>query len=154
HYPIESGAADGYPVIVLHISQDHTGALWLSTSNGLYRLDPATGRTTAYRHDPLNSSSLSSNEIQFAGEDSSHRLWVATGVSGVSLEEFDRASGRVLLRIPVTSDRLGITDAWTAIYEDHLGVFWIIYPTLGHGSGLAVLDRATNTLTRYSIYDA
>ena len=153
HYPIEGDVADGLPVIVSNVSQDHTGALWLSTGNGLYRLDPATGRTTAYRHDPLNPSSLSSNDVRFAAEDSSHRFWVATGVSGVSLEEFDRESGKVVLRIPVTSDRLGLSDVGVAFYEDHFGVFWIIYTTIGPGSGLAVLDRATNTLTRYSIYD-
>src|SRR5262249_24424544 len=36
-----------------------------------------------------------------------------------------------------------------------LGVFWIIYTSTGnaHISGLAVLDRATNKLTRYSLYD-
>jgi ligand-binding sensor domain-containing protein len=153
HYPIEGEDADGPPVIVLHVSQDHTGALWLSTSNGLYRLDPATGRTSPYRHDPLNSSSLSSNVVKFAAEDSSHRFWVATGVSGVSLEEFDRESGKVVLRVPVTSDRLGVADVGVAFYEDHFGVFWIIYTTIGHGGGLGVLDRATDTVTRYSIYD-
>jgi signal transduction histidine kinase/ligand-binding sensor domain-containing protein len=38
--------------------------------------------------------------------------------------------------------------------EDHSGVFWITYTSTGHGSGLAVFDRSTNELTRYSIYDS
>ena len=35
------------PRPVWHISQDRAGLLWLATSSGLHRLDPATG---AFRH--------------------------------------------------------------------------------------------------------
>ena len=155
HYRIAKEVSEGLPVTVWGISQDHTGALWLSTGRGLYRLDPATGRITQYAHDPLNSSSLSSNDVKSAGEDSSHRLWIA---DGDNLEEFDRAEGKVLQRVPLTGlTELGQRGAMgnLSFYEDHLGVFWIIYTSTGnpHVSGLAVLDRATNKLTRYSIYD-
>src|SRR5262249_22778824 len=95
------------------------------------------------------------NDVKSAGEDSRHRLWVA---DGNNLEEFDRAEGKVLLRVPLTAlTELGQRGALgnLSFYEDHLGVFWIIYTSTGnaHISGLAVLDRATNKLTRYSLYD-
>src|SRR5215471_5715815 len=135
------------------MSQDYTGALWLPTGRGLYRLDPTTGQISHYGHDPMNSSSLSSNDVKSTGEDSGHRFWVA---DADYLEEFDRGQGKVLLRVPLTGlTELGQRNAMSnlSFYEDHLGVFWIIYTTGGHGSGLAVFDRATNRLTRYSIYD-
>jgi ligand-binding sensor domain-containing protein/signal transduction histidine kinase len=153
HYRIADEASDGLPVTVYWISQDHTGALWLSTGRGLYRLDPTTGRIAHFGHDPLNSSSLSSNEIKFAGEDQSHRFWVA---DSDNLEEFDRREGKVLLRVPLTGlAEPGARGSATnlSFYEDHSGIFWIIFVSTGHASGLAVLDRATNKLTRYSIYD-
>jgi hypothetical protein len=64
------------------------------------------------------------------------------------LEEFDRESGRVLSRV-----RLSEGLRLVSFYEDHLGVFWITYITSKSGSGLAVLDRSTNSLIPYSIYD-
>jgi len=155
HHRITDKVSEGLPVTVWGISQDHTGALWLSTGRGLYRLDPATGRIARYGHDSQNSSSLSSNDVKFTGEDSSHRFWVA---DGDNLEEFDRAQSKVLLRVPLTGlTELGERGAMSnlSFYEDHLGVFWITYTSAGHGpaSGVAVLDRATNKLTHYSIYD-
>jgi signal transduction histidine kinase/ligand-binding sensor domain-containing protein len=152
HYRIDSEVSHGVPVTVFHISQDHTGALWLSTGNGLYRLEPATARITHYGHDVGDSSSLSSSDVKSSGEDSSHRFWVA---DGDNLEEFDRERGKVLLRVPLAGDPLspGLGEGYVSFYEDHLGVFWIFYTTSGYGSGLAVLDRGTNELTRYSIND-
>ena len=42
------------------------------------------------------------------------------------------------------------THANSSFYEDSAGVFWIIYAT---GNGLAVFDRETNRLTRYSFHE-
>src|SRR5262249_34245230 len=153
HYRIPRQVSGALPVTVWGISQDHTGALWLSTGSGLDRLDPATGRMTHYGHDPTNSSSLSSNDVKSASEDSEHRLWVA---NGDNLEEFDSGQGKVRLRVPLAGlTELGQRGAMgnLSVYEDHLGGFWIFYTTTGNGSGVAVLDRANNKLTRYSIYD-
>jgi ligand-binding sensor domain-containing protein len=153
HYRIASEVSESLPVNVYGISQDRTGALWLSTGSGLYRLDPATGRIAHYTHDLINSSSLSSNDVKSTSEDSNHRFWVA---DGDYLEEFDRDQGKVLLRVPLTGlTEIGQRAAMSNLstFEDHLGVFWIIYTSAVQASGLAVLDRTTNQLTRYSIYD-
>jgi len=154
HYRITSEASEGLPVTVWSISQDHNGALWFSTGSGLYRLDPASGRMAHYGHDPMNSSSLSSNDVKSTSEDSGQRFWVA---DEDYLEEFDRDQGKVLLRVPLTGlteqGQRGVGMGNLSFYEDHLGIFWVIYTSTGHGSGLAVFDRATNRLTRCSIYD-
>ena len=148
HYRIEGEALDADP-LVFHISQDRSRALWLSTKEGLFRLDPATGRTTRYIHVPADATSLSSNDIKSSGEDSSHRFWV---MDGDSLEQFDRERGKVVLRVPLTGNP-GVGGEGASFYEDRSGVFWIFYTASGDGSGLAVLDRDANELTRYTLYD-
>src|SRR5579863_2238542 len=68
HYRLGPAVA-GAPGGVRHISQVPAGMLWLSTGNGLYRLNPATGETRHYRHDPENPSSLASDNVKSSGAD-------------------------------------------------------------------------------------
>jgi ligand-binding sensor domain-containing protein/signal transduction histidine kinase len=136
HYQVDPEDSKGPPVT--HISQDKAGMLWLSTGRGLYRLDPTTGRMMRFRHDPGNPFSLSSNHIKSTGEDRSGRLWVATEEG---LDEFNAAANRVALHIPLRETRE------LSFHEDQHGVFWITYAS---GNGLAIFDRAANSLTRYS----
>ena len=142
HYRIEAGEVGTY---VGDISQDRTGMLWLATGSGLFRLNPDTAQIIHYVHDPANPTSLGSNQVRYTLEDRTGRFWVA---DGENLDEFDRESGRVLSRV-----RLSEGLRLISFYEDHLGVFWITYITSSTGSGLAVLDRSTNSLIPYSIYD-
>jgi ligand-binding sensor domain-containing protein/signal transduction histidine kinase len=132
-----------YPVqLVNHISQDSAGLLWLATGKGLYRLDPATGAILSYSHDPEDPRSLSSNDVKSSGEDRKGHLWVATSEG---LDEFDRQTGEVTLHIPLREPARIFS-----FYEDRFGLFWIIHES---GTGLAVFDRETNTLTHYSFRD-
>jgi hypothetical protein len=41
HYTLGNAEPNGVPIIVINISQDHRGLLWLSTYDGLYSLNPA-----------------------------------------------------------------------------------------------------------------
>jgi ligand-binding sensor domain-containing protein/signal transduction histidine kinase len=142
HYRIDTGKVGNY---VSEISQDRTGMLWLATGSGLFGFNPDTGHIIHYVHDPSNASSLGSNQVRCTLEDRTGRFWIA---DGENLEELDRDSGRVLSRV-----RLSEGLRLISFYEDHLGVFWITYITNKSGSGLAVLDRSTNSLIPYSIYD-
>ncbi|MGA7538405.1 MAG: two-component regulator propeller domain-containing protein [Steroidobacteraceae bacterium] len=137
HFPIGPRSA-GSPMIVVHISQGRTGKLWLSTTDGLYRLDPRTGRTTRFAHRANDPLSLSSNDIKFAADDREGNLWVATGEG---LDEFDWKGRRVLVHVPLREP------SDLSFYEDSHGIFWIFYAS---GNGLAILDRRTYRLTRYS----
>jgi ligand-binding sensor domain-containing protein/signal transduction histidine kinase len=121
-----------------HISQDRAGTLWISTERGLYRLDPTSGKTTHYTHHKADGASLSSDDIKSSGEDREGTLWVATSEG---LDEFDREHGRVTLHVPLRETRD------FGFYEDREGVFWVRYAS---GNGLAILNRATRHLTRYS----
>lgn len=145
HYPLLPQASGDLPAPVVHISQDRAGMLWLSTRQGLNRFDPATGQIVRHRHNPDDRFGLSSDNVKSTGEDSTGTLWVA---AGDSLEAFDAASGRVTRRVP-----LGEPVRELSFHEDRTGVFWIIYNPSGGDGGLAVFDRAANTLTRYRFDD-
>jgi signal transduction histidine kinase/ligand-binding sensor domain-containing protein len=108
--------------------------LWLATGTGLDRFDPRTGQVRRYR------SGLSSNDVQWTGEDRSGTFWVGTNQG---LDAFDRETGKVTLHIPIAQA------VRAAFYEDRAGTFWIFNET---GNGLAALDKKTNQLFQYSFY--
>ncbi len=140
HYFIDTRDKQGGTVPVTHISQDHAGILWLATSRGLFRFDASTGRTIRYRHDPNDPFSLSSDAIKSTGEDNTGAFWVATSEG---IDAFDRDKGKVALHIPLHET------GEMSFHQDRSGLFWIIHVA---GDGLAVYDRKTNSLTRYSFH--
>ena len=141
HYRIEAAESGGLGGTVVHISQDRAGLLWLATGSGLHSLDPATGSVEHYRHSAQNPDGLSTNDVKWSGTDRAGHLWVGTRNG---LDELDPASGKVRLHIPLP-DAVQI-----GFFEDESGRFWITHAT---GSGLALYDRSSNTVNRYSFYD-
>jgi len=141
HYRVEPEHPEGLAGTVLHISQDRAGMLWLATGAGLHRFDPGSGKIKHYRHNPSETGGLSTNDVQWTGEDKAGTFWVGTSEG---LDAFDRETGKVTLHVPLEED------VQISFYEDRFGVFWILHAS---GSGLAVLDRKTNRLTRYSFYE-
>ena len=66
------------PASVGALLQDRAGALWVATwAAGLLRRDPG-GSWSAFRHDPLNASSLPSDNVTRLAEHGDGSLWVAT----------------------------------------------------------------------------
>jgi signal transduction histidine kinase/ligand-binding sensor domain-containing protein/CheY-like chemotaxis protein len=106
------------------IREDHTGALWIGTMRGgLDRLEPGTGRVTAFRHDPANPHSLSHDRVTAILEDSAQRLWVGT-VDGLNL--FDRST-QGFVRYGNDADNpqsLRDSNIFT-LYQDRGGVLWV-----------------------------
>lgn len=132
-----------YPVpAVTEISQDRAGILWLATpAEGLFGLDPATGKIRHYSSVAGDASSLGNNNVSYAGEDKEGRFWVATLAC---LEEFDRGTGKVKRHIPVPEARSGL-----AFYEDHFGILWIRH-FFNSPAALAAFDPNSGTITRYA----
>ena len=140
HYRVETDELANLGSTVVHISQDRSGLLWLATGTGLHQLDPNTGKIVHYRHSVDNPRGLSTNDITWSGEDRNGDFWVGTADG---LDKFDRATGQVLLHIPIRDP------VQVAFFEDRFGQFWIYHE---FGTGLALYDRASNTLTKYSFY--
>jgi ligand-binding sensor domain-containing protein len=121
------------------ITEDHAGILWLATGRGLYSLNPATGQTARYVHDPGDPASISGDTVSYIGEDRSGRFWV--GNSG-GLDEFDRKTGKVIWHAPLRSE-VG------HFHEDKFGVFWIA--TSDSSCSLATLNVAAGHVTCHTI---
>jgi signal transduction histidine kinase/ligand-binding sensor domain-containing protein len=138
HYHIDA-QVPGLPTPIQQITEDSERILWLATARGLYKLDPATGQTTRYAHDPADPTSIAGNRINFAGEDRRGRFWVA---NNGGLDEFDRRTGTVTRHVTTPSEV-------AQFVEDKFGVFW----TRGQESpcALGTLNRDTGVVTCYSI---
>jgi ligand-binding sensor domain-containing protein/signal transduction histidine kinase len=138
HFRVRSSAKNGGAITVRHISEDTSGMLWLATWSGLYRLDPNTGIANRYQHRSDDPFSLSSDEIKSTGQDRRGVFWVSTKEG---LDAFDREAGRVTLHVALKESRE------LSFYEDRAGTFWILSAS---NNGLAVLDRKSLRVTRYS----
>ncbi len=138
HFGLDQFPSNSLSKAVIHISEDSSGRLWLSTRNGLFSLDPNHRRTKRYFHDPTDPFSLGDSEILSTGQDRAGNFWVGTRTS---LDEFDRETGKVTQRTQVGDSGVGL---W--FHEDRFGVFWVIYGSLGY---IATFDRKTNRLTRF-----
>ncbi|QNA44557.1 two-component regulator propeller domain-containing protein [Lacibacter sediminis] len=125
---------------VFIVYEDKKGIIWFSSGDpinnvtkngGLIRLDPATGKQTFYKADPLNPNALINSFIVAIFEDSKGNFWV--GTSGNGLHTLNRETGKFTrhlfdpaqpgkLSSPIKNDT---TDAITFISEDNAGKIWI-----------------------------
>jgi len=68
---------------------DDEGCMWIGTdrNNGLYKYDTLNNEITAYKHDPLDSNSITNGSVTSLYIDSNKEFWIGTS-SG--LNKFDR----------------------------------------------------------------
>lgn len=100
------------------MAQDKTGFMWFATKNGLFRYDGT--RMLTFRHDPADSNSLASNQLEDIAIDQQGILWLAT--LGAGLERFDPVSGIFthFRNIPGNAQSIG-NDWVTAVLADRQG---------------------------------
>ncbi len=76
--------SDGFPSDWIYsLVQDQQGFLWVGGLSGLSHYDGYNIKT--YRHDPLDSTSLSNNYVRALYEDREGRLWAGTWGGGLNL---------------------------------------------------------------------
>ncbi len=126
---------------VLSIVEDRSGALWVGTSGqGLYRLDPATGRLRGFHHSDADASSPAGEVVIALLVDRAGRLWLST-LDG--LYRFDPSTERF------TSFRRTVNDAPTSyepMAEDERGALWLAV----YGIGVLRLDPVSGEFTTFS----
>src|SRR5215471_7874723 len=130
-------AGSGIHNEILSILEDRSGVLFAGTFHkGLQRLDPETGKVSAYvrSREPSN---LDKNPIMRLMFDHEGTLWAAT-YGGVI--RFDRATGSF---ITYTAEKQN-TIQYQEIKEDSNGMLW-----LGAQSGLHRFDPHTGRFTIY-----
>lgn len=131
HLTLEDGLSQSSGQAVL---QDRYGYMWFGTQNGLNKYDGYD--ITVYKHDPVDSTTVSSSHISYLYEDSNGDLWV--GTTGAGLNLFDRdLDSFIQFKTNYVDHHLSITDnSVSSIIEGPGEKFWI-----GTSSGLNLLDR-------------
>ena len=126
---------------LIHGTQDFKGYMWFG-SIGLHRYDGYTFKS--YFNDPLDSSSLGFNRIQYVFADSKGIIWL--GTNGGGLDRLDPETEIFTHFRHKPSDSTSISnDLISVILEDHQGMIWVGT----EGSGLNCLDPKTGKFTRY-----
>ena len=133
---------------------DKTGKIWFGGGNngdyGLDCYDPRTGKTTYYRYNKNDSTSISNNDINCIYEDHLGNIWVGTDGGGIC--EFDPGTSK-FTRYPYIRNNLfnrnnrGALDDAQVYYivEDKKGTLWV-----GTNEGsINRFNRETGTFTSY-----
>jgi ligand-binding sensor domain-containing protein/signal transduction histidine kinase len=138
------GGDEGIPRTLAAIEEDRRGRLWVGTSGGLLLMDPESGQSREWKHDPNDPTSLGPGYVPAILEDRSGRLWVGTGEGG--LQRMD-AEGRVLQRYTNRpGDSASLSDDYvSALLEDRRGSLWVGT----RSGGLNELDPTTGRVVRF-----
>lgn len=150
HDPADSHSLSGDNVS--SIIEDERGQLWVATGgfslpgNGLNRLDPQTGQTTRYAHDPPNPASLSQDNLTHLFIDSAGQLWIATWGGGLDQADPRQPDLRFThhRNDPYDPQSLSANIIWT-ILEDRSGVVWF-------GSVNGGLNKLNPQVQRFHLY--
>ena len=133
HLTVEQGLSDNG---VYCIHQDSKGFLWAGTANGLNRYDGYG--FTVFRYNPLDSQSISINNVPNLYEDLSGAIWVR-GPEGGSLNRFDKTTEKFTKCLPGFK--------LSSIYEEPDGALWFA----SRGGGLFRYDRGSASFIRYQL---
>jgi two-component system sensor histidine kinase ChiS len=115
---------------IVCLLEDQQGLFWIGTLKGLYALNLANGKVTAYTSTPHHPGSLSHNEVRTLYETRSGVLWIGTYQG---LNRFNRENSKFVhyLADPAEPNSISQNDIY-CICEDHQGTLWIGT----HGGGL------------------
>ncbi len=117
HYNVEDGLSQS---VVNCMIEDHTGFLWFGTQDGLNRFDGYNFRI--FRHNIIDTGSLSDNDIWSLFEDEKGNIWVGTQ-DGI-LNCFD-PSTETFAHYKIDSTNSVRGNSITCIYQDKSDIFWI-----------------------------
>lgn len=126
------------PVNVSAMLESRDGTMWLSSSDGLLKLDPEHKQIINYRKHPSDNESLESNHVISIYQDKEGNIWTC----------FQEIQPNFFSEKPqafenFTYQRGSLVSALvTSIYEDHNGILWI--SSMG---GLNRIDRRTGKNT-------
>ncbi len=130
---------------IFAIKPDRDGNLWLAVRNGgVVRFDPRTEVFHAYRHDPADPRSLSSDAVRQLLVAADGTIWIAT--TGGGLNALDPRNGTITRHRhdAAVADSLS-SDVVTALAEDRSGAIWV-----GTDDGLNRLQPRSGRVYRYA----
>ena len=105
------------------IYQDSRGFIWIGTQDGLNRYDGYHFKV--YKHDPNDSTSMSSSIIYSICEDQEGNLWIGTGGGGlnkfdIETEKFNHYNNDPRIPHNLSFDRI------SSVCVDHYDILWIV----------------------------
>jgi signal transduction histidine kinase/ligand-binding sensor domain-containing protein len=127
--------------IINGVTQDRQGYMWFSSYIiGLTRYDGYNVKI--FRHDPMDTGSLATNNVTCVFADRKGQIWTGTQLG---LDRMDPVTG-IFTHFRYKAGTLNSlsNDTVTAILEDHEGTLWV-----GTQNGLNRMDSKTGTFTRY-----
>lgn len=135
--------------IITSLLVDKKGWLWVGTiTHGLNLFDNKTKIFTSFRHDPDDSTSLTTNYVVSLFEDRQGTIWVGTysGLNKLTLLSPSAGQPQVSFQrfLPTTSGRFQTNDNVFSIYEDSRNNLWI-----GTNTGLIRYNKDTRALTKF-----
>lgn len=119
HINIEDGLAG---TEVSSIIQDNNGFIWIATNNGLQRYDGHS--FTTYHHNPLDSESISSDNLYALVQDNEQNIWAISFLSGII--RFNPAANKCL---PINGyDKRKFKEFFISrsMFMDRQGNIWLI----------------------------
>jgi ligand-binding sensor domain-containing protein/signal transduction histidine kinase len=109
---------------ILRIVEDPAGDVWVGSSMGLLLVDPETGDTREFRHDPDDPTALGPGYVKGLLVDREGKLWVGTGEGGLQQVGRDGRVQRRFLHDP--ADPTSLSDNYvTALLESRGGTIWV-----------------------------
>ncbi len=114
------------------ITQDSVGFMWFASQSGLHRYDGS--RIETFQHDRKDSTTISSDYVEYLLIDRQGRLWAGTYGDGLNL--FDHNTETFTRYLKSENGASGLTDNNVmALAEDREGYIWV-----GIGDGLHRYD--------------
>ena len=133
------GGNFGY--LITGITQDIHGDMWFTTKQGLYKYNG--NQITGYQNNPLNTNSVSSNNLESIFADDDGSIWI--GTLGKGLDKLDPKTG-VFIHFQHDPENPGSisNDTVTTILRDQLGDLYI-----GTHQGLNKYNAETKEFTHF-----
>jgi ligand-binding sensor domain-containing protein/signal transduction histidine kinase len=124
HFLSETGQPGAQGAVVSAIDEDAQGNLWVGTSdNGLYQYDRQAGKFIAYRHNPNNPDTLSSNSVYAVLVDNKNGLWIGTDQG---LDYLAKADSPMIHYTHDPRDSTTLSDDIViSLYQDRSGTVWV-----------------------------
>ncbi|MCF0075008.1 ATP-binding protein [Dyadobacter sp. CY261] len=106
------------------IFEDTAGFVWISSPEGLQRIDPKTDELTTYRAEPTQPGSLSSNDVRTVFRDRTGTLWIGTDNGINQLPSNPKAFHTYPAHLPHAPVRLPEYN-FQAVLRDRTGTIWL-----------------------------
>jgi signal transduction histidine kinase/ligand-binding sensor domain-containing protein/DNA-binding response OmpR family regulator len=127
------------------IIQDAYGKIWAATfGNGIYRIDPVTGKVILFKREPNNLNSLSNDFVHSLYQSSDGNIWIGTGAGG--LNKYDPKTRSFTKYFFDSNNSKSISsDEVSTVCEDSQGFIWAGTTT----KGLNRLNPSTKEFERF-----